>query len=179
MTHTSFFLFLFSSFFLTASSIVKTVVLLQSRSLIKLNRPGHSCVGSKDAWVGSHCQNLLGAKDLFCCIISVSSMFSVSLERDVQRGMAEQLAQPSSYSWLLTSLPQKEFWILSKVLFGIEGAQTIHLRLFLLHLWWTSLFQGSTGGLRICFHWLMHIFHLNPITGEPSMYDQSQQWKII
>lgn len=121
MTHTSFFLFLLSSFFLTASSIVKIVVILQSRPLIKLNRPGHSCVGSKDAWDGSHCQDLLGAKDLFCCVISVSSMFSASLERDVQRGMAEQLAQPSSYTGYLLHYLKRNFGSCPKSSLGQKG----------------------------------------------------------
>lgn len=126
-------IFIFPSFFFTAPSLAKKVVILQTSPPVRFKGPGHSCMGSKAAvtWAASRSS---------CVRRTCSHRFSASPERNVQRGVAEWLTQLCSNSRLLTSLPPKGI-VLDPVLtalFWIESTKIIQLRLLSLPTPWTS-----------------------------------------
>lgn len=133
-----YFFFPLPFFLLHCIILSQKVVNLQTSPLISLNEPGHSCVGSYTSWDGNHLQDLLGQKSCSPVESVVSHVFCFSEEWCLNRhGWAvstatqQQLAAYFIASWGILDPVQIDIT-------GIEGTQTIHLRLLLLPLWWTS-----------------------------------------
>lgn len=89
----------------------------------EINRSGHSCVGSQAAWDVSYPQNGRVRALTLQPNVTRLSCFSASLQRNVQRGVAERLttAMQTTAGCLVHCLLRAQFWILSKELcFGIK-----------------------------------------------------------